>query len=308
MPSSLTHGSERAIEAGKAASTLAPLRVLRPGRGKSSAKARHARLRDGEDHWPAQDATSVPSTSSAPPDAAAASNDESVAARRRATPPGHAAILACQRATQAAGRQQLPVMISGTARCRSGPDVMKADQWQLASSLLSSVPEMKLKPDVISYNSAISYMSACENGGQWQAALGLLRRQMSLPTVPPLPPAQEEARGWATGTASAQRHAGGEDGPRCCHLQRLRSAFERGSRLQQALHLLADVAGTLDCTASTTSGKLLQIQKQVLTLFRLLCRVVSFLCWLCVACWILGLGPLATHQQEISGREEMRGM
>ena len=47
----------------------------------------------------------------------------------------------------------------------------KTGQWQLALSLLSSMPKMKVTPDGISYNAAIS---ACEKGGQWQLALSLL--------------------------------------------------------------------------------------------------------------------------------------
>ncbi|CAE8637386.1 unnamed protein product [Polarella glacialis] len=47
----------------------------------------------------------------------------------------------------------------------------KGGQWQLALGLLSSMPDMRVTPDKISYNAAIS---ACEKGGQWQLALSLL--------------------------------------------------------------------------------------------------------------------------------------
>ncbi|CAE8589700.1 unnamed protein product [Polarella glacialis] len=53
-------------------------------RSKSPAKAREAAMRDGEAHWPAQDAPSAASTFSVPPDAAAATNEDAVAVRRRA--------------------------------------------------------------------------------------------------------------------------------------------------------------------------------------------------------------------------------
>ncbi|CAE8615408.1 unnamed protein product, partial [Polarella glacialis] len=49
----------------------------------------------------------------------------------------------------------------------------KGGQWQLALSLLSSMPVMKAIPNEISYNAAIS---ACEKGGQWLGALTLLQQ------------------------------------------------------------------------------------------------------------------------------------
>ncbi|CAE8663266.1 unnamed protein product [Polarella glacialis] len=51
----------------------------------------------------------------------------------------------------------------------------KGGQWQLALSLLSSMPDISIVPSKISYNAAIS---ACSKGGQWQLALGLLTNIM----------------------------------------------------------------------------------------------------------------------------------
>ncbi|CAE8687098.1 unnamed protein product, partial [Polarella glacialis] len=47
----------------------------------------------------------------------------------------------------------------------------KAGEWQLALSLLSSMPQMRVARDEISFNAAIS---ACEKGGQWQLSMHLL--------------------------------------------------------------------------------------------------------------------------------------
>ncbi|CAK9090886.1 unnamed protein product, partial [Durusdinium trenchii] len=47
----------------------------------------------------------------------------------------------------------------------------RAKMWQQALKLLEVMPEMKLQPNVISYNATIS---ACEKGGQWPQALKLL--------------------------------------------------------------------------------------------------------------------------------------
>ncbi|CAE8701413.1 unnamed protein product, partial [Polarella glacialis] len=47
-----------------------------------------------------------------------------------------------------------------------------AGPWQLAVSLLSAMPGMRLMADEICYNAAIS---ACSKVGRWQLVLGLLR-------------------------------------------------------------------------------------------------------------------------------------
>ena len=44
-------------------------------------------------------------------------------------------------------------------------------QWQQALGLLAVMQQTAVLPNVISYNAAIS---ACDNGRQWQQALGLL--------------------------------------------------------------------------------------------------------------------------------------
>ncbi|CAJ1336074.1 unnamed protein product [Effrenium voratum] len=46
----------------------------------------------------------------------------------------------------------------------------KGGQWQQALAVFGAMPQAKVKPDVISYSAAIS---ACEKGGQWQQALGM---------------------------------------------------------------------------------------------------------------------------------------
>ncbi|CAK9077169.1 Pentatricopeptide repeat-containing protein At2g31400 [Durusdinium trenchii] len=46
----------------------------------------------------------------------------------------------------------------------------KCGQWQQALKLFDAMPQAKVQPDVISYSAAIS---ACEKGGQWQQALKL---------------------------------------------------------------------------------------------------------------------------------------
>ena len=43
--------------------------------------------------------------------------------------------------------------------------------WRQALTLLKTMPQAQVLPDVISYSAAIS---ACEKGGQWQEALTLL--------------------------------------------------------------------------------------------------------------------------------------
>ena len=49
----------------------------------------------------------------------------------------------------------------------------KGGQWQRALDLLERCESSGIKPNVITYSSAIS---ACEKGGQWQRALDLLER------------------------------------------------------------------------------------------------------------------------------------
>ncbi|CAE8633713.1 unnamed protein product [Polarella glacialis] len=57
----------------------------------------------------------------------------------------------------------------------------KGGQWQLALSLLSSMPDISIVPSQVSYNAAIS---ACDKGGQWQLALNLLSRMPDGRVVP----------------------------------------------------------------------------------------------------------------------------
>ncbi|CAE8614196.1 unnamed protein product [Polarella glacialis] len=57
----------------------------------------------------------------------------------------------------------------------------KGGQWQLALGLLNSMPGMSLIPNEVSYNSAIS---ACGKGGQWQLALILLSQMPDRRLVP----------------------------------------------------------------------------------------------------------------------------
>ncbi|CAE8621624.1 unnamed protein product [Polarella glacialis] len=57
----------------------------------------------------------------------------------------------------------------------------KGGQWQLALGLLSSMLDMRVIPNEISYNSAIS---ACEKGGQWQQALDLLSSMPDMRVMP----------------------------------------------------------------------------------------------------------------------------
>ena len=47
----------------------------------------------------------------------------------------------------------------------------KGRQWQRALEVMEGMPQRALKPDVIGYSAAIS---ACDKGGQWQRALDCL--------------------------------------------------------------------------------------------------------------------------------------
>ncbi|CAE8636222.1 unnamed protein product, partial [Polarella glacialis] len=57
----------------------------------------------------------------------------------------------------------------------------KSRQWQLALSLLGSMPSIRLVQDEISFNAAIT---ACEKGGQWEVALSLLSSMPDLRVSP----------------------------------------------------------------------------------------------------------------------------
>merc|ERR1739841_325877 len=57
----------------------------------------------------------------------------------------------------------------------------KGGQWQVALGLLATMQEAALVPNVISYSAAIS---ACEKCGQWQEALGLLATMQEADLVP----------------------------------------------------------------------------------------------------------------------------
>ncbi|CAK9090888.1 unnamed protein product, partial [Durusdinium trenchii] len=57
----------------------------------------------------------------------------------------------------------------------------RAKMWQQALKLLEVMPEMKLQPNVISYNATIS---ACEKGGQWPQALKLLEAMREMKVQP----------------------------------------------------------------------------------------------------------------------------
>ena len=51
----------------------------------------------------------------------------------------------------------------------------KGGQWQRALELLEGMPQWALKPDVISYNAA---MSACDEVCKWQRTIELLERML----------------------------------------------------------------------------------------------------------------------------------
>ncbi|CAE8597308.1 unnamed protein product [Polarella glacialis] len=57
----------------------------------------------------------------------------------------------------------------------------KGGQWQLALSLLRTMPDMRVTPNEVSYSAAIS---ACEKGGQWQLALSLLNIMPDMQLMP----------------------------------------------------------------------------------------------------------------------------
>jgi pentatricopeptide repeat domain-containing protein 1 len=84
------------------------------------------------------------------------------------TPDGYSyrnAIIACNQAEHEAQRQILLTK-------QASADTKSLNWWECAVSLLYRMQEQGLEPDVQSYSSAIS---ACEAGGQWQEALGILQ-------------------------------------------------------------------------------------------------------------------------------------
>ncbi|CAK0789332.1 unnamed protein product [Prorocentrum cordatum] len=95
----------------------------------------------------------------------------------------------------------------------------KGEQWQRALSLLSEMIEAKSEPDVIiSYSAGIS---ACEKGEQWQRALSLLSEMQEAKLEPDAHSQLQcwdqrvpEGRAVVGGHVAAQRDASGEIGAR----------------------------------------------------------------------------------------------
>ena len=59
---------------------------------------------------------------------------------------------------------------------RGNQRLRERDQWEKALDLLQEMTSNGIKPNVISYNTAIS---ACEKGNQWEKALDLLQEMTS---------------------------------------------------------------------------------------------------------------------------------
>ena len=81
------------------------------------------------------------------------------------------AIIACNQAEHA--RSRVSNGAESSPLVEESDELLKFEWWEVALSLLRRMKESGLTPDIQTYSSAIS---ACEAGGQWQRALGVLQK------------------------------------------------------------------------------------------------------------------------------------